>query len=213
MRKADKKICVWEDMSRNFRLLIRHIRFFRSWQSENKAKLKALEELFKVTNRFLQDLGVEYWLAYGTLLGYHREERILSHDQDIDFGAHEKEYDRIRGGRHNLPPGFKMHDTTRKHPGPKLYITYKGWEADIYFYEDMDSHLRCYLASTIQGDLEPVPKNYVYPLKEAIFLREKTVIPNQTEAYLLHLYGYIGENAEQDKKTGYWHSRDSKANI
>ena len=199
-----------EELSRILRLFIRHIRFFRPWDRENKAKIEVLEGLFRVINRYLQDLGVEYWLAYGTLLGYYREGQIMTHDLDIDIGAHEKEFAKIWEGRKRLPRGFKMCDTSHKHPGPKIYLTYKGWEADIYFYEDTVSHLRCYLDSNLPGDLKPFPKNYIYPIKDTVFLGQKTFIPNKVEALLLHNYGYIGENGKWDKKTGYWHPKNSE---
>ena len=200
----------FDAIRRNFRLLIRHVRFFRPWNAENSGKLKALEELFKVTNRFLRELDVEYWLVFGTLLGYYREGQIMRHDYDIDFGAHEGEYKKIWENRRRLPRGFSMYDTGYKHPGPKLYVSYKGWEADIYFYEDMSSRLRCYITSTVQGDLKSFPKDYVYPLTETTFMGENTLVPNQVEPYLVHMFGYIGENAWQDKETGYWHPKKSK---
>lgn len=199
-----------EACQRNLRLLIRHIRFFRPWCSENRARTEALEELFRGANRFLRYLEIDYWLVFGTLLGYYREGGILRKDYDIDFGVHEGDYHRILENRGSLPHGFRLHDTSHRHPGPKLYVTYKGWEADIYFYEERDSSLRCCLNSDVQGDIRPFPKEYVYPLRETTFLGEKTFIPSQVEPYLIHMYGYIGKDARQDRKTGYWHPKDPK---
>jgi len=196
-----------QDIRRTVRLLYRHIRFFRPWQRENRARLKALAVLFTVTNRYLRKMGVDYWLAYGTLLGYHRERRILPHDTDIDFGAHKKAFDRIWKERKNLPPGFTMYDTSYRHHGPKLYIAYQGWEADIYFYEDTGSQLRPYERSRFPGESTPFPRDYVYPLEPATFLGTKTRVPSQARALLVHHYRYIGANAVRDKKTGYWHPK------
>ena len=199
-----------QELRRNVRLLIRHIRFFRPWDRENRARMELLHELFRVINRYLRDLGVEYWLAYGTLLGYYREGRIIRHDKDIDIGAHEKEYLKIREGRKRLPAGFKMYDTSYKHRGPKLYVTYKGWEADLYFYEDTGAQLRSYEHSNNLGETTPFPKSYVYPLGETTFLGEKTFIPHQPEALLLHHYRCIDKDALQDEATGYWYPKDPK---
>ena len=201
---------VVETWQRNLRLVLRHIRFFRPWDPVNKARVAALEDLFRGVNRFLRDLEIDYWLVFGTLLGYHREGGIISFDYDIDFGAHERDYQKILKHRGTLPHGFRMYDTSHRHPGPKLYIAYKGWEADIYFYEERDATLQCLLNSDVQGDKRPFPESYVYPLRETTFLGEKTFIPNQVEPYLVHMYGYIGRDAWQDRKTGYWHPRDRR---
>ena len=42
----------------------------RNYQAKRHA---CMEAVYKVANRFLQDLGVDYWLVYGTLLGYYRD--------------------------------------------------------------------------------------------------------------------------------------------
>ena len=197
----------FQDVRRTGRLLVRHIRFFRPWQRENRAKMRVLDTLFKEVNRYLRSLGGDYWLAYGTLLGYYRNRRILAHDSDVDFGAHEKTFDRIWDNRGKLSPGFKMYDTSSRHRGPKLYIAHKGWEADIYFYEDAGSHLRSYEQSRYPGEYRPFPKAYVYPLETTTFLGSETRVPCQTQRLLGHHYGYIGENAVRDKETGYWYPK------
>jgi hypothetical protein len=199
-----------QQIARCIRIALRHIRFFHPWDHENRAKRRALEVLFRESNLFLRNLGVDYWLVFGTLLGYFREGGIIRHDYDIDFGAHESEYERIWKNRHRLPKGFRLYDTSYKHPGPKLYISYQGWEADIYFFEDMSSTFRCFLASDYQGEVGPFPKNYIYPLKKALFLGESTFVPNLPKPYLTHMYGYLGKDAVQDKITGYWHHKGSK---
>jgi hypothetical protein len=169
--------------------------------------MEALERVYAETNRLLHSLDVDYWLVYGTLLGYYRDGRIIPWDRDIDFGAHEKEFPTIWQARHTLPPGFTMYDTSANHYGPKLYVAYRGWEADIYFYKDTGSHLQCYEKSRNIGDMQPFPRNYVYPLQTATFLQEMTRIPHNPEAWLRHTYGYIGADAVRDPRTGYWHPR------
>ncbi len=191
---------------RQFRILKRHIRYSPLVYPRHRQEkiLSALETLYKVTNQYLRSLNVEYWLAFGTLLGYYRDGRIIAWDRDIDLGVHEKEYSAIWQGRHALPKGFKMYDTSFNHYGPKLYVTYRGWEADIFFYKDSNSQLQSYANSSYIGEVQPFPREFVYPLKETTFLGEQTNIPNDSLAYLLHTYDYIGKDAVQDKKTGYY---------
>lgn len=196
----------FHEISRLARLVIRYCFLFLQITPENrqKHKLAILTKLFKFTNQYLMQLDTEYWLVDGTLLGYHRVNGILEHDVDIDIGAHESAFQTIWQNRNKLPQGFKMYDTSFKHRGPKLYIAYRGWEADIYFFEDQGEHLQCYATGSKSGEYLPFPKDYIYPLQYTCFLGENTYIPNQVIPYLEYVYGYIGEDAIQDKKTGYW---------
>lgn len=196
------------DALRQGRVLLRNIRHSRlvAGAEHEKKKYAALEEVYAATNRFLYNLGVEYWLVYGTLLGYYRNGGLIKGDRDIDFGASEKEYETIREARAELPDGFRMFDTSHKHGGPKLYVVSStGWEADIYFYRDRDGQLQVYENSPNTGDTMPFPREYVYPLKAATFLGKPTNVPNDAEAYLRHTYRYLGEDGVRDPKTGYWH--------
>lgn len=45
----------------------------------------AAKEDFLETVKILRNLNEKYWLADGTLLGFIREKRFISHDTDIDF--------------------------------------------------------------------------------------------------------------------------------
>ena len=201
-----------QDLARQMRLLVRHIRFspLTGPNRSRRLKLLALKRLFVETNRWLARTGAEYWLVYGTLLGQFREGAILPHDTDIDLGAHEKDFHRILGHRHLLPPGFRLFDTSRRHKGPKLYVCFQGWEADIYFYRENDGMLRSYENSRNLGEITPFPKSWIYPLAPVEFLGEKTLVPNRPRAYLEHVYRYIGPDAVQDKATGYWYARGER---
>ena len=198
-------------MTRRLRVLAREARHSRVVRGDGRADAvrAGLEAVYRGTNRFLHDLGVRYWLVYGTLLGYHREGRLLEGDRDVDFGAHEHEYARIWRARAMLPAGFRMYDTSRKHHGPKLYVVHRSWEADIYFYRDADGLLQSYEKSRNAGDMAPFPRDFVFPLRAVTFLGEPTTVPCRPEAYLVHTYRYIGRDAVKDPKTGYWSPKGS----
>lgn len=197
------------DALRQVRVLARNVRYSRRLRGRAglDARRVGLEAVYRATNRFLARLGVEYWLVYGTLLGYHREGRLLEGDRDVDFGAHEREYPRIWQARDRLPPGCRMYDTSHKHHGPKLYVVQRSWEADIYFYKDADGRLQSREQSRNLGDMALFPRGFVYPLRAVTFLGEPTHVPRNAEAYLVHTYGYIGRDAVRDPKTGYWRPR------
>jgi hypothetical protein len=170
-----------------------------------RAKADALARLYLVVNGFLSELGVDYWLAWGTLLGFHREGAILAHDRDVDFGVLEDDYQRILGASARLPEGFTLHDTSCWHGGPKLYVDYRGWKADIYFYRRCEGVLRIFLTSRYPADTAPVPIDQVLPTRPATFLGRPTRVPARVVDHLVHCYGYIGPDAEQDHITGYYH--------
>ncbi len=198
------------DLRRNFRLLIRHARYGRASFSarESVAKTEGLTRVFCGVNAHLRRLGVDYALAYGTLLGWHRQGGILPHDHDVDFAAHVDSFPAIWASRSALPHGFEMHDTSYRHYGPKLYIRHEdGWEADIYFFVEEKGILRSLERCPNPGDIAPFPREYFFPLQPAVFLGEPTFVPAQPVALLTLHYGYLGADAERDPVTRYFRPR------
>lgn len=193
-------------LRRQLRLLRRHLRYGPpGWAgASHAARDEALTTLFRGVNAHLRSLGGDYWIVYGTLLGWHREGRILPHDYDVDFGAPVARYQEVWNSRHRLPPGFQLYDTSHRHGGPKLYFEYRGWEADLYFFYEDAGQLRVHLSSDIPSDHIPFPKAWFFPPTPVTFLGEATTVPAQHVAYLEHLYGYIGPNAVRDPATGYF---------
>lgn len=171
-------------------------------------KLEILEKLFVMSNEYMKKTNTTYWIDFGTLLGYHREDGILPHDIDVDFGAHEEEYEKIWSLRNELPKGLKLYDTSFRHRGPKLYFNYKGFDADVYFYEDKDGTLTSYENSHYPAERTPYPKELALPVKSATFLDQDTFIPAQPKKYLEHIYNYLGPNGRRDRTTGYWYEKE-----
>lgn len=170
-------------------------------------KLKILQDFYDITNRFLKDLEVDYWISYGTLLGHYREGGIISHDIDIDYSANTNCYQKILDNKDKLPKGVKIYDYSERHFGPKLFFSYKGFDGDIYFYEEKDGLMHPTLKSSIPSDMTSFPKEHIYPLKTADFLGQETYIPNDSEAHLTHCYGYLGPNAAFDPDSGYYYPK------
>lgn len=194
---------------RQLRLLRRHIRYGLPGLGRYRrgAREAALVTLFRGVNRHLRRLGGDYWLAYGTLLGWHREGRILAHDADVDFGVPVARYPEILASRDALPAGFRLFDTSHRHHGPKLYFEYEGWEADLYFFTAESGQLRSTERSINPGETEPFPREYFFPLQPATFLGEPTWVPAQVVPYLKHVYRYIGPDAVRDPITRYFRPR------
>jgi hypothetical protein len=193
----------WTDWPRQFRLLGRHLRYGAASfaRKDSEMKVRVLAEVFRGVNTHLRSLGVDYALGYGTLLGWHREKRILPHDYDIDFIAPVEAYPAIRDSAATLPTGFTLHDTSYRHFGPKLYVSYRGWEADIYFLRTEGANLRSTEDCVNPGDVAPFPREFFYPLQSVEFLGEPTFVPAKPVDLLTLHYGYLGPNAVRDPVT------------
>lgn len=194
----------WARVCRDSRLLLRHVRFGLAGRA---ARHQALATLFRTVNGHLRALGIDYWLAYGTLLGWHREGRILAHDYDVDFGLMEEHYPRLKETAARLPRGFTLHDTSHRHLGPKLYVEHRGWEADLYFFRATGDSLHMLERSLNPGEIAPFPRAWMFPLQPATMLGEATQVPAQPLPYLVHTYGYIGPDAVRDPVTRYFRPR------
>ena len=178
--------------------------YLTTWPgSYQKKKIQILEELYKISAETLNRTGEEFWLDFGTLLGYHREKGIIPHDIDVDFAMHEDSYQAILK-LDNLPSSLKLYDTTPKHHGPKMYFNYKGFDVDIYFYEDLGDKLKSYEKSHFPNERQEIPKNLVYPLQEVELFGVKGFIPSRTQEYLEFIYGYIGTKGTRNTQTGFW---------
>jgi len=155
-------------------------------------------------NQILSDSKLDYWIDFGTLLGFHREKGIILNDIDIDFGMMESTYQQVVLLKDKLPANIQFFDTSSKHNGPKVYFSYKGVDADIYFYEDLGDSIRSYEKSKYPNEISKIPKSLVFPLTQARHLDKEVQIPANPKGYLKHVYGYIGSDAIRDPDTGYW---------
>ncbi len=165
---------------------------------------QVLWELFDLSNQFMKDLDIEYWVNFGTLLGFYRENGIIAHDIDIDFGCHERYYELILENQAKLPAELNLHDTSNRHNGPKLYMSYKGFDADIYFYREEDGQFHSYEKTHWENDKAPIPVQQVIPTKTITIKGMETQLPNDPEAYLKTIYGSLRSDAIRNPKTGYW---------
>lgn len=77
----------------NINTPIHQILFFQ--QSFNDCPSTRFEMLIYVTD-FLQKHNIEYFIAYGTLLGAVREQDIITHTPDIDICVHHLEHRTIK---------------------------------------------------------------------------------------------------------------------
>lgn len=181
-----------------------HVYVYRIFGTHQEKKIEVLTELYGYSVDFLNEVGEDYWVDFGTLLGYYRENGIIPHDIDADFSMHEKSYRKVLKSKELLSKKVKFYDTTHRHRGPKLYFNYKGFDVDIYFYEDLGDAVRNYENTQWPNERREMPKELVYPLKWERFLNKKCLIPAKPKEYLEYIYGYLGTDSKRNKETGFW---------
>jgi hypothetical protein len=163
-----------------------------------------LTDVYHTVNQFLSKLDVRYCITYGTLLGWHRENGLIPGDRDVDFALVESDYEKIWRAREDLPGGYRMYDTSRYHRGPKLYISHKGFDADLYFFRVTGNTMQTLEITATSQYMQPFPADFIFPLRQADFLGSATFIPNFALDFLRHTYGYLGRNGVRDLVTGLW---------
>ena len=170
-----------------------------------KRKLRILEEMYRLSISVLRKSGEPFWLDFGTLLGYHRLGGIIPHDIDIDIAMMESSYEAIKALKKDMPKGLTFHDTSAKYYGPKVFFSYKGYDFDVFFYEDKEEEVRSYVETKYPNECQNIPKKLIWPLKEDHFLGERITVPSNTPGYLELIYGYLGTGGIRNPKTGLWH--------
>jgi len=148
--------------------------------------------LMKLRN-LLADNSIEYWLAYGTLLGAVREKNFLVHDtKDIDIGLNQKDYWKVRKllEKQNV---IKIKRLWRTEIA--LYTNDKA-HIDLFFYTEKDGMMysSAYLGNQVQSGINiesgmKFAKENIYPLKTIKFLKHKFTVPGKPEAHLTENYG------------------------
>ena len=170
-----------------------------------KRKLQILEEMFQKSIQVLKESGEPFWLDFGTLLGYHRSGGIIPHDIDIDVAMMEDSYEVVKKIKDQMPKGLRFYDTSHNHEGPKIFFSFKGYDFDVFFYQDEGDTVRTFVEADYPNERQHIPKKLIFPLSEDSFLGEKVTVPTDTKGYLELMYGYLGTGGSRDKKTGLWH--------
>jgi hypothetical protein len=150
-------------------------------------------KLLLTIKKLLTIHNIDFWLAYGTLLGAIREGSFLQHDTcDIDIGLNIKDYWKVR----NLldsHPYLKYKNVWRTELC--IYLD-EGVHLDLFFYEEKGEKMytNAYLRNKKQGGANiesnmQYKKDNIYPLRTINFYGNDFKIPNNPEEHLIENYG------------------------
>ena len=153
--------------------------------------------------KVFEELGISYWLEFGTLLGAVREGDFIGGDSDIDLGAYLDEYSP------KIEEVFKKHGFTKVKEividngeyGRTEAYSYKGIVSDIFYFRRENGKLYGYNFENYKsyGKRKTIDKlgglvsmEIIFTdtgLKEIDFLGMKFKAPKDTNLHLTEHYG------------------------
>ena len=109
----------------------------------NKRFLSHGEEVLAKVGDVFSELGITWWLEYGTLLGAVREHDFITHDVDIDIGLWHQDYDQ------NIEEIFLKYGFCKKRAflidngkyGREETFSYKGVDVDLFYFKQKEKRL------------------------------------------------------------------------
>ncbi len=164
-------------------------------------KEKAIENL-RLAKEVFNELNIQYWLFYGTLLGAVRENDFILHDNDLDVGMYINDHKDELISKFK-EKGFELKKTFgSKNEGLEYALERNSIKLDIFFfYKEKDyiwtSEWYCnkFVNFKILKKLKLVKAKLLkikYPFiktKEIKFKGEKFLIPSNSEECLEAHYG------------------------
>ena len=147
--------------------------------------------------------GILFWLEFGSLLGYYRENDFLKHDDDFDFGFLLMDAEKVR--RVLLDSGFELIRLYRINDGSGIeecyrYKTYHT-TIDVYYFEIQDQEMICYgfkpqlnmyKKSNLRKDVPFSVRRMRFPYSgftKVLFKDVFVYIPTNTSRHLASHYG------------------------
>ena len=150
-------------------------------------------EVLKVAKAAFDEVGVFFWLDFGTLLGAHRDGRLISHDSDIDVAVFLKDYNpKIKDTL--LEHGFSFQhriDVEGGAYGLEESFRFKNVGFDIFYYIQKGNKMYCHLfpldkhKNRIIRELQMDYSGF----RTIDFLGEQFNVPKNTEQRLIDTYG------------------------
>jgi len=164
--------------------------------------MKHLVDCLHYTSNFLNDIGVKYWMDFASLLGFHRDKRIIPWDKDVDFSIMSEDasrilmhYNKIRNDGYH--PMYRLHkDTYLREELPfkngnievvKFFISQQNrLHSDMYCCTENNGKI---IRMNPSWTCTTFDANLVNNLKKVKFYNCNVYVPEHIEDYLKLLYG------------------------
>lgn len=174
-------------------------------------------KLLRRSCEILEELGIHYWLDFGTLLGIIRENKLIDWDKDMDLSVRfesEAQMEQMVKALSKIYPVKTLAPSIR--PGAwnmGKYRTIKAFHQKFGMFRT-DPHLDFFTQyrgkydnnteftyrSVIAGVNNEIPASYVDKLDKIVFDGHEYSIPNNVEEFLALRYGEDWKTPKQ-----YWH--------
>jgi len=170
---------------------------------QNKNFLKYSKETLLKANKAFEELGIQYWLEFGTLLGAIRDKDFIKHDLDIDLGLFLEDYsDEIKIVLESY--GFKkIRDISIDdgNYGFEESYMYKNTIVDLFYFtknknimysHDFKNEESKSWHKTIVDNGGLIVREMIFPFngfEEIDFLNIKYPVPKEAHKHLKSFYG------------------------
>lgn len=153
-------------------------------------KKEALNNLIDL-DRLFNNMGVEYWLTCGTLLGFYRNDDFIGHDKDTDICINADDFNgyvlkRILSIGFNIVKCFGRLDD-----GFEISLTRNDVKTDIFLFYKRDKWYNSVYYDFKKEDC--LKYDYIYDpfeISENTFLGYSFKTPKDIESFLIHHYGH-----------------------
>jgi hypothetical protein len=170
--------------------------YYAAYPRARYASVRAtIERLLGVVLDVFAEHDIPHFLAYGTLLGWRRERRVIAHDDDADLVLCESLHARLLGMRDVFAArGLYLTSYTqnvrrimqiRDHPHQRTVDKDECGFIDVYFTEPRLDTNRV----VDHWNFWVYRASDVYPLRETTMLGRRTFVPRRHDALLRVLYG------------------------
>ncbi|QTD64342.1 LicD family protein [Acinetobacter towneri] len=154
-------------------------------------------------DKAMKEVGIEYWLFFGTLLGAYREKSFIGHDFDIDVGLFQKSYTiemesiLVRNGFRKkreflIDDGKFGREETYEKDGVSIDLFYFSRSNTTFFCHLFDNKDKQGVAINVENNGGYIVRELSYPYKgfsNLIFLGKDFMVPTNVHEILVCDYG------------------------
>jgi hypothetical protein len=160
------------------------------------ATVPALKHLLQKTLHLCNERHIPTCLAYGTLLGFRRNGKIIPHDDDVDLVVHEKYRAQLEALSRDLCDATKggAKSDLLMIPRPDMIkieyydrATGTRVHGDIFYYSERTVSGRKVAHIAVEDD--EFAWQVMHPLRPVVMYGQSTCIPNDTDVWLREQYG------------------------